>query len=101
MPNVMGRPSTRSTPLICCSRAASHPFADRRRTPFLVSPAQESDDCTSATERALPWPPAAGISARRHGIVHDCDASSGGVADVFREVSLGVFGRAGAVRGVD
>ena len=31
----------------------------------------------SATDRALPWPPAAGISARRHSLVDEYAASTG------------------------
>ena len=46
------------------------PAGDSRRTP-LASPPHAIGAWISATERALPWPPAAGISARRHGIVAD------------------------------
>ena len=44
-----------------------------RSTPR-VDPPADTIDCASATLRALPCPPAAGISARRHGISHDCSA---------------------------
>ena len=49
---------------------ASMPSGDSSRTP-LAAPPHAIGVWTSATDRALPWPPAAGISARRHGIVAD------------------------------
>ena len=61
-------PSTRSAPLHCSSKTASTPVGDSSRTP-LASPPHAIGVWIRATERALPWPPAAGISARRHGIV--------------------------------
>ena len=53
-------------------RQQAHASRARRRT--------ASADWTVATERALPCPPAAGISARRHGISHDCSADERRVA---------------------
>ena len=43
---------------------------DRSRTPK-ASPPWDTAAWIRAIERAFPWPLAAGISARRHGVVHD------------------------------
>ena len=80
-------PSTRSTPLHCSSNTTSMPFGDSSRTP-LASPPHAIGAWIRATERALPWPPAAGISARRHGIVADTSASSGGLISVRKAIEL-------------
>ena len=80
-------PSTRSSPLLCSSNTRSMPFGDSRRTP-LASPPHAIGAWIRATERALPWPPAAGISARRHGIVADTSATSGGLVSVRQATEL-------------
>ena len=56
-------PRIRSVPWICSSKTRSQPSSDSRRTPR-ASPRPAMIDWTRATERALPWPLAAGISAR-------------------------------------
>src|SRR5438477_122684 len=76
----MGTPRTRSVPYCCSVRTASAPAVERNRRPP-TSPPQASTDCTRATDRALPCPPAAGISARRHAGSHDCSAESGAMGE--------------------
>jgi hypothetical protein len=59
------------------SSTRSHPTSDSNRTPLTVPP-HASADCTAATDRALPCPPADGISARRQASVFASSASTGG-----------------------
>ena len=69
-------------PSACTSKIGSVPSAERRRTPR-ASPRPAMTDWTAATERALPWPLAAGISARRHHSWWAMVASMGGFMNVL------------------
>ena len=62
-----------------------------------ASPPCDSTDWTRAIERALPWPLAAGISARRQAIVHDTSPLSGGLARVGGDVAVGARGQGAEV----
>ena len=64
MPKRIGTFSTLSVPLHCSSRIRFTVASESSRTPS-TAPPQASAECTRATERALPIPPPAGISARR------------------------------------
>src|SRR3954454_9841462 len=64
MPNLNGMPITRSLPLLCTSKIRSIVGGERSRTPS-TSPPQATADWRRAAERALPWPLAAPMSARR------------------------------------
>ena len=57
------------------------PSCDSSVTPWAVPP-QAVGVWQSATERALPCPPAAGISARRQSLRHEKSAVSAGLAKV-------------------
>jgi hypothetical protein len=81
-------PSTRSVPLHCSSNTTSTPDCDSSFTP-LASPPLAIGVWIWATERALPCPPAAGISARRQSISHDRVASSTGLPNVFASTESG------------
>ena len=82
-------PSTRSVPLHCSSNTASMVSLPSRRTP-LASPPHAIGVWIWATERALPWPPAAGISARRHGDVPRLGGVEDRVAERLGEHAVGV-----------
>src|SRR2546428_8018780 len=65
-------PITRSIPLLCPSKTRSIVWGERSRVRALtqpgspqISPPQATADWRRATERALPWPLAAPMSARR------------------------------------
>ena len=88
MPWRSGTPSTRSMPLHCSSNTASIVSLPSRRTP-LASPPHAIGVWIEATERALPWPPAAGISARRHATSHDLVASRTGLPNVLASTLVG------------
>src|SRR4029077_13987539 len=57
-------PITRSIPLLCTSKIRSIVGGESSRTPS-TSPPQATADWRRASERALPWPLAAPMSARR------------------------------------
>ena len=69
-------------PSACTSKIGSVPSAESRRTPR-ASPRPAMIDWMAATERALPWPLAAGISARRHHSWCAMVASMGGFMNVL------------------
>ncbi len=81
MPKRRSVPKTRSIPWDCSSKTASHPLADKRRTPR-ASPPLARTDWAAATPRALEWPLAAGISARRQASVKEGSTDSGGLENV-------------------
>ena len=75
MPNRAGPPRIRSSPSICSSSALRQPASDRKRLP-LATPPLARIAWISAIERALPVPPAAGISAPRQAAGHGCAETS-------------------------
>jgi hypothetical protein len=68
MPNRPGSPTARSMPSDCWSKISSIVLGDGNLTPS-TSPALETIDWLRATDRALPCPLLAGISARRQASV--------------------------------
>src|SRR4051812_850644 len=83
-------PITRSIPLLCTSKIRSIVCGERSRTPS-TSPPQATADWRRATERALPWPLAAPMSARRQRSVqlHSCSGGMVGLVQVLNAALLG------------
>src|SRR3954454_14728271 len=88
MPNRTGMPSTRSIPLDCSVKISLHVSGFSSRTP-LASPWFEMTDWAVTTERALPWPLAAAMSAWRHSGVHETLASGDGPVKVLNTTLVG------------
>src|SRR3954468_3179107 len=81
-------PSTRSTVSLCTSRIRSIVFGESSRTPS-TSPPQATADWRRATDRALPWPLPAPMSARRQRSVQLHSALMAGPVLVLNSTLLG------------
>ena len=77
---------------------ARQPASDMSRLPE-ATPRFAARVCTAITERALPWPLAAGISAARHSRVAEARAEMNGLAKVRAAMLFGFDSSAGAVFG--
>jgi hypothetical protein len=71
MPILSGMPSTGSTVWLCTSKIRLIAFGESSRTPS-TSPPQVTADWGRATDRALPWPLVAPMSAHRQRSVQRC-----------------------------
>src|SRR6476469_5287150 len=91
---------TRSIPLDCTSKIRSTVRGERSRTPS-TSPPQATADWRRANERALPWPLAAPMSARRQPSVQLLSSGVVGLVQVLNATLLGssCIGSAGAAGG--
>ena len=98
MPNLTGTPSTKSLPKVCSSKIARQPASDMSRLPKAL-PRLAARVCTRITERALPWPLAAGISAARQARVVEARAAMNGLAKVRAAMLSGFASPAGAASG--